>query len=82
MRRLIQAKSCEVIHLGHDRSAQDIVDTAIQEDAQAVALTSYQGGHMEYFMYIHDLLEEAGCAAANPLQGACCTGGGAPKGWP
>ena len=61
MRRLIQAKSCEVIHLGHDRSAQDIVDTAIQEDAQAVALTSYQGGHMEYFMYIHDLLEEAGC---------------------
>jgi methylmalonyl-CoA mutase len=61
MRRLIQAKGVEVIHLGHDRSAQDIVDCAIQEDAQAVALTSYQGGHIEYFKYIKDLLDEAGC---------------------
>jgi methylmalonyl-CoA mutase len=61
MRRLIQAKGVEVIHLGHDRSAQDIVDCAIQEDAQAVALTSYQGGHLEYFKYIKELLDEAGC---------------------
>ena len=49
MRRLIQAAGCEVIHLGHDRSALDVVKAAIEEDAHAVALTSYQGGHMEYF---------------------------------
>ena len=60
MRRLIQAAGTEVIHLGHDRSAQDVVDAIIQEDAHAVALSSYQGGHMEYFGYIRTLLEEAG----------------------
>ncbi|MCS5534684.1 MAG: cobalamin-dependent protein, partial [Candidatus Poseidoniales archaeon] len=61
MRRLIQSTGAEVIHLGHDRSAKDVVDCAIQEDAHAVALTSYQGGHMEYFTYIRQLLDEAGC---------------------
>ena len=61
MRRIIQASGAEVIHLGHDRSVQDIVDCAIQEDAHAIALTSYQGGHMEFFKYMHDLLKKAGC---------------------
>ena len=61
MRRLIQSAGAEVIHLGHDRSAKDVVDCAIQEDAHAIALTSYQGGHVEYFTYIRELLDEAGC---------------------
>ena len=61
MRRLIQSSGAEVIHLGHDQSAQAVVDCAIQEDAHAVALTSYQGGHVEYFTYIRELLDEAGC---------------------
>ncbi|MEM7802209.1 MAG: methylmalonyl-CoA mutase family protein, partial [Chloroflexota bacterium] len=61
MRRILQSTGAEVIHLGHDRSVQQIVMTAIQEDAQAIALTSYQGGHMEFFKYAHDLLEENGC---------------------
>jgi methylmalonyl-CoA mutase len=47
-----------VIHLGHDRSVEDVVNTAIQEDAHAIAMTSYQGGHTEYFKYMHDLLGE------------------------
>ncbi len=69
MRRLIQATGCEVIHLGHDRSAVEVVDTAIQEDVQAVALTSYQGGHMEYFRYVHDLLQERGAGAVRIFGG-------------
>ena len=60
MRRIIQSTGCEVIHLGHDRSVEEVVDTAIQEDAQAIAMTSYQGGHIEYFKYMHDLLKEKG----------------------
>ena len=60
MRRIIQTTGCEVIHLGHDRSVEEVVDTAIQEDAQAIAMTSYQGGHIEYFKYMHDLLKEKG----------------------
>src|SRR3989338_1030793 len=60
MRRIIQSTGCEVIHLGHDRSVEEVVDTAIQEDAQAIAMTSYQGGHIEYFKYMHDLLREKG----------------------
>ncbi|HYG17954.1 MAG TPA: methylmalonyl-CoA mutase family protein, partial [Ohtaekwangia sp.] len=60
MRRIIQGTGCEVIHLGHDRSAEEVVNTAIQEDAQAIAMTSYQGGHNEYFKYMHDLLKEKG----------------------
>lgn len=58
MRRVIQGSGCEVIHLGHDKSAEEVVNTAIQEDANAIALTSYQGGHNEYFKYIYDLLRE------------------------
>ncbi|WP_223033101.1 methylmalonyl-CoA mutase family protein [Hanstruepera marina] len=60
MRRIIQATGVEVIHLGHDRSVEEVVNTAIQEDANAICLTSYQGGHNEYFKYMHDLLEEKG----------------------
>ncbi|NKI32791.1 methylmalonyl-CoA mutase family protein [Croceivirga thetidis] len=60
MRRIIQATGCEVIHLGHDRSVEEVVNTAIQEDANAIAMTSYQGGHNEYFRYMYDLLQEKG----------------------
>jgi methylmalonyl-CoA mutase len=60
MRRIIQSTGCEVIHLGHDRSVEEVVNTAIQEDAQAIAMTSYQGGHIEYFKYMRDLLKEKG----------------------
>lgn len=60
MRRIIQATGCEVIHLGHDRSVEEVVNTAIQEDAQAIAMTSYQGGHNEYFKYMYDLLKQKG----------------------
>src|ERR1043166_9053333 len=61
MRRIMQANGAEVIHLGHDRAVQEVVDTAIQEDANAIAITSYQGGHVEYFKYMYDLLKEKGC---------------------
>jgi methylmalonyl-CoA mutase len=61
MRRIIQSSGAEVIHLGHDRSVQEIVNCAIQEDANAIALTSYQGGHMEFFKYMYDLLKQNGC---------------------
>lgn len=60
MRRIIQSTGCEVIHLGHDRSVEEVVNTAIQEDANAIAMTSYQGGHLEYFKYMYDLLQEKG----------------------
>lgn len=60
MRRIIQSTGCEVIHLGHNRSVQEIVDCAIQEDVQAIAITSYQGGHVEFFKYMYDLLRERG----------------------
>ena len=60
MRRILQSTGAEVIHLGHDRSAEEVVNTAIQEDANAIAMTSYQGGHMEYFKYMYDLLKERG----------------------
>nr|WP_298999657.1 methylmalonyl-CoA mutase family protein [uncultured Allomuricauda sp.] len=58
MRRIIQSTGVEVIHLGHDRSVAEVVDCAIQEDANAIAMTSYQGGHNEYFKYMYDLLQE------------------------
>ncbi|KGR75950.1 fused isobutyryl-CoA mutase/GTPase IcmF [Ureibacillus sinduriensis] len=60
MRRILQASGVEVIHLGHNRSVEEVVNAAIQEDAQAVAISSYQGGHMEYFKYMYDLLAEKG----------------------
>ena len=58
MRRMLQASGAEVIHLGHNRSAEEIVKAALEEDVQALALTSYQGGHMEFFTYIYDMLQE------------------------
>lgn len=61
MRRIMQSKGAEVIHLGHNRSAAEIVDCAIQEDAQGIAITSYQGGHLEFFKYMYDLLHQKGC---------------------
>ncbi len=61
MRRIIQSTGAEVIHLGHDRSVAEVVDCAIQEDAHAIAMTSYQGGHNEYFSYMKDRLVELGC---------------------
>src|SRR5271155_4679969 len=60
MRRVLQASGAEVIHLGHNRSVQEIVDAALQEDVQGVAITSYQGGHVEFFKYMMDLLREKG----------------------
>ncbi|HCA83398.1 MAG TPA: methylmalonyl-CoA mutase [Flavobacteriales bacterium] len=60
MRRIIQSTGAEVIHLGHDRSVEEVVNCAIEEDAHAIAMTSYQGGHTEYFKYMHDLLKEKG----------------------
>ena len=60
MRRLIQAAGAEVIHLGHNRSVADVVRTAIQEDADGIAVSSYQGGHLEYFKYAVDMLREQG----------------------
>jgi len=60
MRRLLQSKGVEVIHLGHNRSAQEVVEAALAEDAHAIALSSYQGGHMEYFTYVRELLDKAG----------------------
>jgi len=60
MRRLIQAQGAEVIHLGHNRSVEDVVRAALQEDADAIALSSYQGGHVEYFKYMVDMLRERG----------------------
>ncbi|WP_338752040.1 fused isobutyryl-CoA mutase/GTPase IcmF [Bacillus sp. FJAT-52991] len=62
MRRILQSSGAEVIHLGHNRSVEEIVNAAIQEDVQGIAISSYQGGHVEYFKYIYDLLEERGCA--------------------
>src|SRR5690606_3060660 len=62
MRRIIQSTGVEVIHVGHDRSVQEIVDCAIQEDVQVIAITSYQGGHIEFIKYMYDLLQEKGCS--------------------
>ncbi len=61
MRRILQSSGAEVIHLGHNRSVDEIVNCAIQEDVQGIAITSYQGGHMEFFKYMFDLLKERGC---------------------
>ena len=62
MRRIIQSTGVEVIHLGHDRSVEEVVNCAIQEDVNAIAMTSYQGGHNEYFKYMYDLLQEKGAS--------------------
>jgi isobutyryl-CoA mutase len=60
MRRIIQGSGCEVIHLGHNRSVKEVVDAALQEDVHGIAMSSYQGGHVEYFKYMIDMLREAG----------------------
>ena len=69
MRRILQSSGAEVIHLGHNRSVKEIVDTAIQEDVQGIAISSYQGGHMEYFKYMYDLLQEQGAGYINIFGG-------------
>jgi len=61
MRRILQSKGVEVIHLGHNRSVHEIAEAAIEEDVQAIAITSYQGGHIEFFSYLRQLLDESGC---------------------
>ncbi|MBW7890699.1 MAG: cobalamin B12-binding domain-containing protein [Chitinophagaceae bacterium] len=61
MRRIMQSKGAEVIHLGHNRSAEEIVKCAIEEDVHGIAVSSYQGGHIEFFQYMKDLLDQAGC---------------------
>lgn len=65
MRRIMQSSGAEIIHLGHNRSALEIVDAAIQEDVQGIAITSYQGGHNEFFKYIYDLLKEKIAVTSN-----------------
>src|SRR6202165_4760450 len=60
MRRILQASGVEVIHLGHNRSVEEVVTAALQEDVQGIAVSSYQGGHIEYFKYMIDLLRERG----------------------
>src|SRR3974390_3304073 len=60
MRRILQASGCEVIHLGHNRSVEEIVNCALQEDVHGIAISSYQGGHVEFFRYMLDLLRERG----------------------
>src|SRR5690625_5675099 len=60
MRRILQSSGAEVIHLGHNRSVEEVVHAAIQEDAQGISISSYQGGHVEYFKYMVDLLNELG----------------------
>lgn len=62
MRRIMQSKGAEIIHLGHNRSVKEIVEAAIEEDVQGIAITSYQGGHVEFFKYMKDLLNENGCS--------------------
>jgi isobutyryl-CoA mutase len=61
MRRILQSKGAEIIHLGHNRSVKEIVEAAIEEDAHGIAITSYQGGHVEFFKYMKELLDESGC---------------------
>src|SRR4051812_18522616 len=60
MRRILQASGAEVIHLGHNRSVEEIVNAALQEDVQGIAVSSYQGGHIEFFRYMVDLLKQRG----------------------
>ena len=69
MRRLIQSQGVEVIHLGHNRSVEDVVRAALQEDADAIALSSYQGGHVEYFKYMVDMLRDRGASHIRVIGG-------------
>ncbi|HKT00284.1 MAG TPA: cobalamin-dependent protein, partial [Rugosimonospora sp.] len=69
MRRILQAQGAEVVHLGHNRSVEEIVTAAIQEDVQGVAISSYQGGHVEYFSYLVELLRERGAGEVRVFGG-------------
>ncbi|MBX6752048.1 MAG: cobalamin-dependent protein, partial [Micromonosporaceae bacterium] len=69
MRRILQAQGAEVIHLGHNRSVKEVVDAAIEEDVQGVAVSSYQGGHIEYFKYLVDSLAAAGATGVRVYGG-------------
>ncbi len=69
MRRIFQSQGCEVIHLGHNRSVQEVVDAALEEDAQGVAVSSYQGGHVEYFEYLVELLRAQGAGHVKVVGG-------------
>lgn len=69
MRRIFQSQGCEVIHLGHNRSVQEVVDAAIEEDVQGVAVSSYQGGHIEYFEYLVELLRAQGAGHVKVVGG-------------
>jgi methylmalonyl-CoA mutase len=60
MRRVLQENGIEIIHLGHNRSAYEIVEAAIEEDVQGIAITSYQGGHVEFFIFVRNLLDQSG----------------------
>src|SRR5947199_3576852 len=73
MRRILQAQGAEVIHLGHNRSVDEVVTAAIQEDVQAVAISSYQGGHVEFFNYLVRLLNERGAGHIKAFGGGGCT---------
>ena len=70
MRRILQSKGAEIIHLGHNRSVHEIVECAIEEDVQGIAITSYQGGHVEFFKYMKDLLDQNGCGHIKIFGGA------------
>ena len=69
MRRIMQSQGAEVIHLGHNRSVREVVDAAVEEDAQGVAVSSYQGGHVEYFEYLVQLLRESGAGHVKVVGG-------------
>ena len=80
MRRIFMSQGCEVIHLGHNRSVQEVVDAAIEEDVQGVAVSSYQGGHVEYFENLVQLLREAVEEATAALNGEVFETPGLPEG--
>src|ERR1700733_5555392 len=69
MRRILQAQGAEVVHLGHDRSVREVVDAVLEEDAQGVAISSYQGGHVEYFEYLAQLLTQKGAGQVRVFGG-------------
>src|SRR5918999_2712038 len=69
MRRILQSQGCEVVHLGHNRSVQEVVDAAVEEDVQCVAVSSYQGGHVEYFEYLVELLRAQGAGHVKVVGG-------------
>src|ERR687888_874416 len=69
MRRILQSQGAEVVHLGHNRSVQEVVDAAVEEDVQGVAVSSYQGGHVEYFEYLVELLRSQGAGHVKVVGG-------------